>query len=293
MEVIEEEKQATIPLAPPAPLAAAAAAASVAATTTATIVTEPRAKQVKESTRVEALFCKYSKQLGDVNDRKDRLVKCSRDLTASSKKLIFRALQSIPGARPESEKAVSTLLGMQNALLGLFVPIEEELASAASSSSSSKEEAKKSVYWRYYRQISPGVQEFVEAYGLLWYLREGTLVTREAVEAAVHEALGKALGGEGGSGVWATEITVEDYLLGVLDLTGEVMRHGVSASAGDISVCERDCAFVSGICAAFGTIELHSADYQKKLETLHASLTKLEKVLYGYRLSHAEVIAQN
>lgn len=246
---------------------------------------EPCAKQAKIKMVPEELFCAYAKQLGDVNDRKERLIKCSRDLTSSSKKLIFRALQSIPGSRPApgSDKAVSQLLGMRKGLLDLFVPIEKELVSATTAATDGSEGT---TYWHYYRQISPGIQEFVESYTLLWYLMEGTLVTREEVQAAVHETLKKALGAT----TCVTEITVEDYLLGVLDLTGEVMRHGVGASSADISVCEKDCAFVGSIHSAFNSILLRGSEFKNKIDVLKSSLCKLEKVLYDYKLSHAENI---
>lgn len=240
---------------------------------------EPRHKQAKVKVIPEDLFVGYAKSLGDVNDRKDRLAKCSRDLTSSSKKLIFRALQSIPGSRPAagSEKAVSQLVEMRKGLLNLFVPIEKELASAGSGSAT---------YWHYSRQVSPGVQEFVESYTLLWYLMEGTLATREAIQEAVHEVLKQTLG----TTTCVMEITEEDYLLGVLDLTGEVMRHGVGASSADISVCEKDCAFVAEIDNAFNSVYLHNNEFKNKIGTLKNSLRKLEKVLYDYRLSHAETI---
>ena len=267
MEIATEDNAATTT---PAPSTAAAPGGRME---------EPHKKQAKVKVIPEELFVGYAKRLGDVNDRKDRLAKCSRDLTSASKKLIFRALQSIPGSRPAagSEKAVAQLLDMRKGLLNLFVPIEKELASAEGGSAT---------YWHYNRQVSPGVQEFIESYTLLWYLMEGTLVTREAIQEAVHEVLKGALG----TTACVVEITEEDYLLGVLDLTGEVMRHGVGASSADISVCEKDCAFVAEIDNAFNSVSLHGNEFKNKIGTLKNSLRKLEKVLYDYRLSHAETI---
>lgn len=68
--------------------------------------------------------------------------------------------------------------------------------------------------WRYARNITGGNQEYMEAAIFQHYLTTGTLLTyEESVEQL------RTLGGEGGP----VQLTVEDYLLGVFDMTGELL----------------------------------------------------------------------
>lgn len=67
--------------------------------------------------------------------------------------------------------------------------------------------------WRYQWQISPGIQEFVEAVSFQHYLEHQTLISHDEVSAKLP------------AGVLLTE---EDYLMGILDMTGELMRFAVT-----------------------------------------------------------------
>ena len=69
---------------------------------------------------------------------------------------------------------------------------------------------------RYQRQTSPGMQEYIEALSFQHYLETRTLIT--------HQEAQKAIPG----GVLLTE---DDYLLGLFDLTGELMRHAITGMA--------------------------------------------------------------
>lgn len=66
--------------------------------------------------------------------------------------------------------------------------------------------------WRYQRNISGGIQEFIEALSFDHYLRTQTLITQPEVTARLPD------------GIMVTE---EDYLMGLFDLTGEIMRFAV------------------------------------------------------------------
>jgi hypothetical protein len=45
-------------------------------------------------------------------------------------------------------------------------------------------------FWRYQRSISPGLQEYIEALGLIHYLERGTLVTFDETQATLSNADG-------------------------------------------------------------------------------------------------------
>ena len=114
--------------------------------------------------------------------------------------------------------------------------------------------------WFYLRAYTAGLQEYVEALSFYHHLRYGKLVTWQQVSRATNSAVGRkkttpdveqlkledeadvteATGGEKGEEEDCCEVLVPraDYMLGVADLTGEVMRQAVnSAGAGNARMC--------------------------------------------------------
>lgn len=148
--------------------------------------------------------------------------------------------------------------------------------------------------WRYQRQISPGIQEFIEAFSFERYVQRQQLVSlQDVVEALPKEVL----------------VTEEDYLLGLYDLTGEMMRFAVTALAtGGAATTnsrnmdgpadeEDDKGGLLGSQTAL-VVDLRSMraqfeglniprrhgvmkDVHKKVETMQASVEKVEKAAYG------------
>ena len=76
--------------------------------------------------------------------------------------------------------------------------------------------------YRYGRQITGGNQEFMEALSFQHYLETQKLVSYEDSKKRVAE-----LSGEGG----AVLLTPEDYLLGIFDMVGELMRFSITTMA--------------------------------------------------------------
>lgn len=147
--------------------------------------------------------------------------------------------------------------------------------------------------WRYQRQISPGIQEFIEAFSFERYVQKQHLVSlQDVVEALPKEVL----------------VTEEDYLLGLYDLTGEMMRFAVTAlatGAGAANSQNMDGPADEGdnkagllgpqtaivvdlrdMRAQFEGLNIprrHGVmrDVHKKVETMQASVEKVEKAAYG------------
>lgn len=67
--------------------------------------------------------------------------------------------------------------------------------------------------WRYQRQISGGIQEFIEAISFEHYIQTQSLITRDEVAAQLPDGI---------------IVTEDDYLMGIYDLTGEMMRFAVT-----------------------------------------------------------------
>ena len=70
--------------------------------------------------------------------------------------------------------------------------------------------------WRYQRQISPGIQEYVEAMSFQHYLRHQTLITFDQAQHQIAPGI---------------SLVEHDYLLGLFDLVGELMRFAITSMA--------------------------------------------------------------
>lgn len=70
--------------------------------------------------------------------------------------------------------------------------------------------------WRYQRQISSGLQEYIEATSFQHYLETQHLITLEEAQATI------------AGGIVLTE---QDYLLGLFDLVGEMMKFAITNMA--------------------------------------------------------------
>jgi len=76
--------------------------------------------------------------------------------------------------------------------------------------------------YRYSSNITGGNQEFMEALSFQHYLETQTLVSYEESQSRI-----ATMSGEGG----AVLLTPEDYILGIFDMVGELMRYSITAMA--------------------------------------------------------------
>jgi predicted translin family RNA/ssDNA-binding protein len=76
--------------------------------------------------------------------------------------------------------------------------------------------------YRYGRNITAGNQEFMEALSFRHYLEHQSLISYKEAQEIV-----STLGGDGGSVL----LTTEDYVLGIFDMVGELMRFSITAMA--------------------------------------------------------------
>ncbi|KAJ9099779.1 hypothetical protein QFC21_003777 [Naganishia friedmannii] len=136
-------------------------------------------------------------------------------------------------------------------------------------------------YWAYARNISPGIQEFIEAISLLHYLRHASLITPEEVDERIRESKSDPRP--------IVPISAEDYALGISDLTGELMRYATNCSStGDHETALHACAFVRDMKAGLDTAQPFVRDLKKKQEVTSASLEKIEKICYAIQLKILE-----
>ncbi|KAL8727353.1 MAG: hypothetical protein Q9166_006121 [cf. Caloplaca sp. 2 TL-2023] len=219
-----------------------------------------------------SMFEGFRNELDEHQDRRERIIKASRDITALSKKIIFslqrvRSLQS-----PIPPPIAKEIQPRYNSIKDLFTSVAPDLQGHN--------------FWRYQKQISGGCQEYVEAISFHHYLEYQTLIAHEEAQALIPAGV---------------ELTVDDYVLGLFDLTGELMRFGVTNMA-TTSAITRGAATEGGpggrdilmdlraIRMSLESLDISSGssdwsflkrDIGKKMDVMKQSVEKVETSVYG------------
>lgn len=135
-----------------------------------------------------------------------------------------------------------------------------------------RQEIPRDQFWRYQRNVSPGLQEYIEALSFTHYLETGQLVSYNQVQQSLSDENGvvrPALVEEcvAPTNLQFFPLPLEDYLLGLSDLTGELMRYAISAISqrGGRTKAKDVCVFVRA-CRA-GRDGFHAAAPRKLNET--------------------------
>ena len=206
-------------------------------------------------------FTKYQTELDTRNDKYERLVKLSRDITIQSKRAIFTLLRQ----EETSEKLVQDAEVKFKAIKQLLQQISEETRSEDP--------------YKFTRAVSPGIQEFIEAVTLLYYIKEKRLVAYAEVEQLYfvfddHSVL----------------LTHYDYMLGVADLTGELMRMAINRiGSREFADAEAICRLLRSIHQEFSIFGGEHREMGRKINVMKASMTKVETACYNVKVRGSEV----
>ncbi|ODQ66977.1 Translin [Nadsonia fulvescens var. elongata DSM 6958] len=244
---------------------------------------------------IEGLFQYCRGSLDAHHDIREKVIKAGRDVTNASKKIIF-ALQSV---RLDSQGKVLFTASINSNIDKGYTIIQEKLQSIVGeigvNFSHGVHPQKRS---KYQHQISGGIQEFVEAVSLECYLREGRIITLREVQNRVSEWV-KPKGDNPHPSEYKTiPITIEDFILGLFDLTGELMRFSISnlkpvtASKEVVDPIPSICTNMLNVMREFKTqfdqlnlTELGRnqdlKEFAKKRAVFEASLQKVEFGIYG------------
>ncbi|KAI8139492.1 Translin [Fennellomyces sp. T-0311] len=117
-------------------------------------------------------FFTHSRDVLDAHhDRRERVIKVSRDITAQSKKMVFalhRAAQHGNNYKEAKSK--------QAEIMGLFRQLAPEVTGPN--------------YHRYVRSFAGGFEEFIEGVAFLHYLEHRTMVTKGQIDQLFREENG-------------------------------------------------------------------------------------------------------
>ncbi|TFK30309.1 Translin [Coprinopsis marcescibilis] len=234
---------------------------------------------------VKPAFENFRRELDESNDRRERLIKASRDITNLSKKTIFllhRLMLDEDSAAKQQQCTGSTSNGLDDRALALNASKQGylRLREVQELYAGLRHELGKELFWRHERQVSPGLQEYIEALSFAHYLEHGTLISYGEVQKSLSDS----------DGVPYFPLTVSDYLLGLSDLTGELMRYAISGLArkGGRKRAVDVCVFVRNCKADFERYTPYIRELRKKQAVTSSSLEKIEDAVYAIFLRSSE-----
>ncbi|KAH8313286.1 hypothetical protein KR067_003495 [Drosophila pandora] len=244
-------------------------------------------------------FTKYSNELTQKHDRHERIVKLSRDITIESKRIIF-LLHSIDSRKQNKEKVLEEARQRLNKLIEVnFRAVALELRD-------------QDVY-QFRSAYSPGLQEFIEAYTYMEYLssedsqNEVKCVSDwqalQAVMQYVEDEPPKPKDEDGNEVDTALATPAEEslkkfqffvdpteYILGLSDLTGELMRRCInSLGSGDTDACMETCKALQHFYKGYISLNCQRArELWRKITTMRQSVLKAENVCYNVKVRGGE-----
>ncbi|XP_061601524.1 translin-associated protein X [Cololabis saira] len=234
------------------------------------------------SSPVIVAFKVFQQELDTKHDKYERLVKISRDVTIESKRIIFllHRVTNVPDVESVLNEADVRLDG-----------VRQKIGQIA-------EELRGDDIYQFHRAFTPGIQEYVEAVSFQHYIRHRGLISLEEINARLvfmrPEKADPKDTGEApppGTQVLSFHVTPSDYLLGIADLTGELMRMCISSVGnGDMDTPYQLSQFLRQIHDGFSYIG-NTGPYEvsKKLHTLRQSLSKVEDACYTLRVRGSEI----
>lgn len=227
---------------------------------------------IDESNPVIIAFRQIALELDDKHDRYERIVKLSRDITIESKRIIF-LLHTVDIKKDNEKNLLADAKQRLDALcINNFKLIAQELKGLDP--------------YQYARAYSAGLQEFIEAYSFYEYI--------SGINLSAWDALGRSLtykvDDESDEEIKCLVQPIE-FMLGLADTTGEVMRRGVNAlGTGNTTICFESSQFLQQLYTGYLKIAgtAYSKDMSRKITTLRQSLLKTEMVCYNIKVRGVE-----
>ncbi|KAK4675518.1 hypothetical protein QC764_504920 [Podospora pseudoanserina] len=265
---------------------------------------KPPAKKAVQN-QFTPMFETLRDELDQHHDRRERIIKASRDITALSKKIIF-ALQRIRKIDEELPKNIQAEIDTR------LADISKLLATIAP-------EIQGINRYRYARSLMC-LEELVEALTFLHYLKTQTLITPEQLTPIMEDLVQKGITpSEDVAMTDASEptaaapeqpqeketpkvsLTQDDYLYGVFDLTGEMMRFATTSTAltgtmagGGAGGDEQPRTIVEDMHELGSFFEMlpvgqgNRFQWEKKLEVTRQSVQKVERLGYDRTIRGSE-----
>ncbi|SCZ92711.1 BZ3500_MvSof-1268-A1-R1_Chr5-2g08129 [Microbotryum saponariae] len=242
--------------------------------------------------------------------RRERVIKTSRDITALSKKLIFtlHRITNTPRATVLKE-AEAKIAQLRELFIKVHVEVQGDqfwryvLDKRTCVNVILAEPLLLNPHHRYEKAISPGMQEYLEGWTFYYYILHRRIPTLSEAQASLLPPL-PAESSESTTTPYErpplVRVTGEDYLGGIADLTGELMRLAIAsigkslaaataAAGGDKGEDIDDLGrLVRAMKGDLDPLAPYARWLGKKLVVLDQSLSKIELASYNLKVRGAE-----
>ena len=224
-----------------------------------------------QALEIQTLFQQYQSELDCSHDKRERLVKLSRDITIQSKRIIF-LLHRVLSSTDKNSVLTEAECKFQE-VTKLLHKIAEELSNEDPT--------------RYKSVYSIGIQEFVEALSFYHYWKEGTLLSYHLAQHYMtfhHDDTERQ--------DVVLLLNPFDYLLGLADLTGELMRVSInSVGKGLWSTPSIVVKFIRELYTGLLALNHFSMNkgFLTKLEMILNNLLKIEQAWYALEIRRSDV----
>jgi len=248
-------------------------------------------KDVDTNDPVQKMFGEISVYLDSRHDKKERIVKLSRDITIESKRIIFclHRIKNEDDTNKDSiiEEAEKRLADLRE---NLWFQVCKELRDED--------------HYQYIRAYSAGLQEWIEALSFYYFLKYKKISSFAYVQQQLEFRLDKSDAvndtsempekeSDSTDGV-VVSVTVpqSEYILGIADLTGELMRNAINAlGAGNMEICFVLLEILQSMAEGFGKLSRKDTprEFGQKLWTLKQSCKKVENACYAISVRGTEI----
>ncbi|XP_075150230.1 translin associated factor X [Haematobia irritans] len=239
---------------------------------------------IDENNVILKSFQSYGLELDAKHDRYERIVKLSRDITIESKRVIF-LLHSIDIRKNNKEKV------LQEAQVRLEKVIDTNFKAIA-------EELIHQDPYQFRAAYSPGLQEFIEAYTFWEYIKNAENKTNETNIGEMSDwrelqskmMYCKELDKSDDQLKFSFFVDPTEYILGVSDLTGELMRRCInSLGSGETDLCLTAKIVLQKFFTGYISLNVHRCrELSRKIYTMRQSVLKAEDVCYNVRVRGGE-----
>ncbi|XP_023953942.1 translin-associated protein X [Bicyclus anynana] len=221
---------------------------------------------------VLAMFKNAALKLSERQDRHERLVKLSRDTTIESKRVIF-LLHSAVTKEATGKAVIEAKERLQKLVEGPIKSIGLELEN--------------SPLHLHARAVTAGFQEFIEAKTFCSLMENKTIVTYPEIQKEFQYDV-KEEDGENTRKV-VTFLPHMDYMLGLADLTGELMRRAInSIASGNRQESYHACQVVRHLYS--GSLGLYGIgkELSRKTTVMRTNVSKVEGAIYAMHVRGRE-----
>lgn len=215
-----------------------------------------------DSSLILPTFEYFKSELDIHHDRRERVIKASRDITAFSKKIIFALQRTKDIGKPLTDKrGLADIAKLKQQVHEQFESIAGDLTDVNA--------------YRYQRQISPGIQEWMEATLFEHYLVNQSVMTHAEASKTIPAGI---------------MLTYEDYVLGLFDMTGELMKLAITymATNGTLPGRNGGASVLTDMQIMRTHMELIDAghgplgkEFEGKLKVTRQSVEKVESSVYS------------